>query len=447
MNLFYDHVNDKLQESITSIIKKNIEDKEIIKNSKNLDLEKIQSFFASDIFRSLFNVIELLSGDIKGQLLYQIIKIVVDKLQEIQKLNENYLLALNKPEDLVVSCVYVIDANNCIEIFPDFKKKIKNILQKEFYDRLKVYYRNITSLFNNTIRIGCLKSIELMFIELENKFLRNLFTTQWNEDVLGGIFESFKSYFNRCFVKTLKHQHILIIIVRSFIDNFTNFYQEELIHSLRSLNRKKLGESPLTQYKLKYLKLSPEDIKYEVKKEERLDLVDRSSTPNKANQLAKSPNIVKKLDKYDVYNSQKKDEIVKFKKYDFPVKKFDKESKQYNPAVVFKKIGEDMKLFKDFMEGFKEDAKEPFSKKLTLSLGNNYVDLYVRKFVAIKDILNCTQKSIPDTIKLVFKDSFSGPEGKALLEALLYAREDHKATTKADLKKYYLNTYDNDNNS
>jgi len=444
MHLFYDHVNDKLQESVTSIISKNLEDKEIIKTTKNLDLEKIQSFYASDIFRSLFNVVELLCGDIKGHLLFQIIKIVIDKMQEIQKVNDNYLSALNKTEELVVSCVYVLDAHNCVEIFPDFKKKIKNILQKEFYDRLKVYYRNTTSLFNNTIRIGCLKAIELMFIEMEHKFLSKILTTEWNEDVLTGIFESFKTYFNRGFVKILKHQHILIIIIRSFIDNFVNCYVEELIHSLRSLNRKKLGESPLSEYKLKYLKLSPDDIKYEAKKEDKLYQSENinSASPNKIN---KSKTFVKKLDKYDVTNLNKKDENVKFKKYDFPVKKFNKESKEYNPSVVFKKIVEDMKIFKDFLDEFKEDAKEPFSKKLTLTLGNNFIELYIRKFLAIKDILNCTQKSIPDTIKLVFKDSYTGIEGKVLLEALLYAREDNKATTKPDLKKYYLNSYDNDN--
>lgn len=425
-----------------------MQDKEAIKKNKNLDLEKVQSFYANDIFRSLFNVIELLSGDIKGQLLYQIIKIVIDKLQEIQKLNDNNLVALNKSDELIISCVYVLDANNCIEIFPDFKKKIKNILQKEFYDRLKVYFRNTTSLFNNTIRMGCLKVMELMFIDLEHDFLRKIFTIEWTEDVLLGIFDSFRSYFNRGFVKILKHQHILMVIVRSFIDNLVNYYVEEIIHSLRSLNRKKLGESLLSEYKLIHLKLSAEDIKYgEVKKEDKLELSELPSSNNKINLKAKSQNIAKNLDKYNLHNPNKKDEVIKFKKYDFPVKKFDNESKQYNPAIVYKKIVEDMKLFKEFMDGFREEAKEPFSKKLNLTLGDNFIELYVRKFIAIRDILNCTQKTLPDTIKLIYKDSFSGIEGKVFLEALLYAREDHKATTKPDLKKYYLNTYDNDNNA
>jgi hypothetical protein len=429
MHLFYDHVAEKLQESVTVILSKNLEDKKLLKNTKNLDLEKIQSFYASDIYRSLFTVIELLSGDIKGQLLYQVIKIVVDKLQEVQTINEDHLRKLSNPDELIISCVYVLDANNCIEAFPDFKKKIKSILQKDFHDRLKITYSNIRVIFNGTVTLGCRKTIELIFLDLENKFIRKLFTNEWNEEVLTGVFESFKEYFNRGLVKILKHEHILVMIEKTFIENFINYYVEEIIHSLRSLNRKTLGESELTKYKLKYLKLNPEDLKYS-----------RKETKEVA---AKIGPVTKNLDKFVKGSHNKKTNEEKFKKYEFPVKNFNKESKQYNPAHVYKLIIDDIRLFKLFLDGFKENAKDPFSKKIKNTLGDTYIEICLRKLIIIKDILSCTQNSIPEKI-LQFKESYHGFDGKVLLEALLYAREDSKATTKPDCKKYFLMIYEGD---
>src|SRR3954470_3269250 len=112
MHHFYDHVNSILQENIDNILTKNQEDKGQLVGLKNFEPEKLQSFYASDIFRSLFNVIELLSGDIKGQLLFQIVKVVVDKLQDIQKLNDNTLIQLSGSDEMIVACVYVLDASN-----------------------------------------------------------------------------------------------------------------------------------------------------------------------------------------------------------------------------------------------------------------------------------------------------------------------------------------------
>jgi hypothetical protein len=447
MHLFYEHVDSILDENIRNILSKNLEDKSQLVGSKNVDLDKLTSYYASDIFRSLFNVIELLSGDIKGKLLYEIVKTVIGKLKEIQGDNDQNLLDLNSSSDLICSCVYTLDAHNCLEIFPEFKKKIKKLLQKEFYDRLKIYFTNSLSIFNNTIRLGCSKSVDLMFIEVENNFLQKIFTIEWNEDVLRGTFETFRTYFNRGFSKILKQQNILLIIVRSFIDNFINYYVEEIIHSVRSLNRKnRIENGVMIKYKLKFLKLSPELVKYSsgaatsFKKED--EISDKKIQNNFIDTSSKHNAYIKVLDKY-VQNPNKKDDEQKFKKYDFPVKKFNKESKQYNPAIVFKKIHEDFKIFSNFSNSFKEDTKEPFSKNFTQHLGQNYINTYLNKFNAIMDVLKCSQDSLKDTIPLMFKESFSGEDGKVLLEALLYIREDFKSVTKPDLKKFYLSRYDN----
>ena len=76
-------------------------------------------------------------------------------------------------------------------------------------------------------------------------------------------------------------------------------------------------------------------------------------------------------------------------------------------------------------------------------MGQNYINTYLNKFNAILDVLKCSQDSLKDTIPIMFKESFSGQDGKVLLEALLYIREDFKSVTKPDLKKFYLGRYDN----
>src|SRR6185437_4776359 len=103
------------------------------------------------------------------------------------------------------------------------------------------------------------------------------------------------------------------------------------------------------RYVLKYLKIFPEDIKYEMKKEE--NNANEESSPDKKrtyqatqNNIPKSPmpNEMKNVKVLDKFAPGKKDEHQpKFKKYSFPVKKFNKESKVYNPTDVFKKIEND----------------------------------------------------------------------------------------------------------
>jgi hypothetical protein len=434
MHLFYDHVNGILEDNIKNILSKNFEDKETLRNAKNTDIEKIQSFYASDIFRSLFSVVELLSADLKGQLLYEICKVVIDKLKEVHTDNDSFLLKLNSTKDIVCSCIFTLDANSCLEIFPDFKKKIKSVLHKEFYERLKLQFNNVISAFNHSIKLGNNKTIELMFLDIEKNFISKLLTNEWNEDVLNGSCETFRSFFNRGFSKILKQPYILLILVRSYIDMFVNFYIEELIHSVRSLKRKFLTEGPLRNYQFKYLKLSADNLKYSFK-EANQNLNDLALKPEKSN--------VKKLDQF-VESQSKKVEEVKYKKYDFPVKNFSKESKDIPSGVIVKKIQEDSDRFKKFLESFKEGAKEPFSKNFTQYLGDNYIRTYLLKFESILGLLSCNKNQLDDdSIISFFKESFSGEDGKVLLEALLHVREDYKVLTKPDMKKFYLRRYDN----
>ena len=65
-----------------------------------------------------------------------------------------------------------------------------------------------------------------------------MFTSEWNDEILEDIFGTFEEYFNKGFVKILKSQNNLLILVRSFIDSFMWYYIEEIIHSIRSFLEK-----------------------------------------------------------------------------------------------------------------------------------------------------------------------------------------------------------------
>ena len=233
MHYFYEHVNEVLDSNLNTVLKKDAQDKNKLKSAKNIDLGNIQSYYATDVYNAITNVIDLLCGDFKGQLLFQIINQIFSKLEQLIKASDENI---KKSENLIVACVYVNDANKCLEQFPKFKKKIKSLLPKDLYKHVKLSYINsnpgVLSLYNANIRNGCQKIIELMIKEIESKTLNKMFTSEWNDEVLEDIFGTFKEYFNKGFVKILKSQNNLLILVRSFIDCFVWYYVEEIIHSV-----------------------------------------------------------------------------------------------------------------------------------------------------------------------------------------------------------------------
>jgi hypothetical protein len=129
-------------------------------------------------------------------------------------------------------------------------------------------------------------------------------------------------------------------------------------------------------------------------------------------------------------------------KYNFPVKKLDNKHKMPQKEMI-ERITADYKLFEDFLKSFTSDSEEKFSKYFEGSLGANYINTYLNRFIALLDILKCSQGNLKDSIVYVFRESFTGEEGRALLEALFYIREDYKTITlSAELRKYYLSLYD-----
>ena len=82
---FYDHVDGVLDDKLNAAINKNQEDKKALLNNKKLNLSNIRSYYATDIYSAIINVIDLLSGDFKGELMFQIIKQICDKIKNLIK--------------------------------------------------------------------------------------------------------------------------------------------------------------------------------------------------------------------------------------------------------------------------------------------------------------------------------------------------------------------------
>ena len=435
MHFFFEHVNQVLDSNLNAVLKKDAQDKKKLMSAKNLDLGNIQSYYATDVYNSLSQVIDLLSGDFKGQLLFQIINQICRKIETLIKATEENV---KKSENLIVACVYVSDANKCLEQFPKFKKKIKGLLPKDLYKHIKLTFisssPSILSLYNSNIRNGCQKIVELMFKEIESKTLNKMFTSEWTDDILEEIFGTFKEYFNKGFVKILKSQNNLLILVRCFIESFMWYYIEEIIHSIRSLFRKNLSnskDSALAMYEIKYLSLNESELKYKKKKDKGKD----------EKEAVEDFGIIdiKKLDKENKEDSKNP---LKFKKYVYPVKKFDKKDKTFKSKESIERIVRDKEIFSDFLYEFSDETTSPFSSQFSETLGSNYISNFEHKFEAIINVTRCqSQNEIKEKI-IQLKEYYYGNDGKALAEALLYIREDMENFTKQDMKTYFLSCFD-----
>ena len=437
MHYFYDHINEVLDSNLNVVLQKNREDKNKLKTQKKIDLSNIHSYYATDVYSSIINVIDLLSGDFQDMLLFQIIKQICEKIELLIKTSDEELKNLNKPEELIIACVYVSDSSNCLEIFPKFKKKIKSLLPKDLYKHIKLRFisstPSILSMYNQNLRTGCNKVIELMFKDLESSYLNKMFTAEWNDDILEGIFGTFGEYFNKGFVKILKSQNNLLILVRSFIDCFVWYYIEEIIHSVRSLQRKILvtcKDSALVKYQFKYLTMNDDELVYKEKKKKNKKKSYEDFEILGAAELAD----IKDLNNND--EQQKK----KFEKYPFPVKKFKDSDKEYDCLKVIDRIGKDKEIFSDFLFGFSDETTHPFSVHFSETLGSNYIQNFENKFDVVLNVLKCHFSALKENITH-FKEYYNGNDGKSFLEALLYVRQDTENVTKPDMKLYLLDCF------
>lgn len=404
MNFFFEYISEMLEKNVETIISKNLQDKLDIKNNKNLNPSDITSYYASDIFKNVFGVVEALSGDIRGDMMLTINSIVIEKLMTMEKINQENVKKLSHPEDVLVACVYIIDADNCIEEFPSYRKKLKQILNENYHENLKARFNSAKKEYAETIRLASGKLIELIFFDIELVYLSKLFSSKWNDEVLEGVFDSFKKYF-KGFLKIFKNQNILLMIIRSFIQQFTEYYSEEIIHSVRSIFRKeKKSKDPyhIFTYQFKTLKCLEDEENSSIKTED----VINSKTGNVNSEI--------KENKYDVKDN-------KHHKYNFPIKTLEESWKKPNFKRIKELIENDCRIFSSFLDGFKENAINPFSKFFEVNL-DTFVTGQANKLLVMIKILQVEDNLLKPTIEAYYKEVYSGDDGRALLDALLYLR-------------------------
>ena len=177
MAILYDKLEGELRIGIDNIIERNMEDKRKIKEGKNINLENIKSYFARDCFTTIFYIIDLLSGDVKGKPLYDICKITSDKVLQITNKNKLQLNDLDEENDLIVSCIFVLDALSLREQFPQYSKKLKALMQPQFYNIWKsINKTQIKKTIERNISEGVKKLVEILFISIEKTFLKKILT-------------------------------------------------------------------------------------------------------------------------------------------------------------------------------------------------------------------------------------------------------------------------------
>ena len=74
MSLFYENIHDMMEGDCISILKRDLEEKKALKNYTG-NVASIQTFYAWNIYNILFKIVNALSNDIKGLLLYQVVKV------------------------------------------------------------------------------------------------------------------------------------------------------------------------------------------------------------------------------------------------------------------------------------------------------------------------------------------------------------------------------------
>jgi hypothetical protein len=126
------------------------------------------------------------------------------------------------------------------------------------------------------------------------------------------------------------------------------------------------------------------------------------------------------------------------KKYYFQIKELDAFGKNYNPSDAIKKFEEDLNIFKEFLNLFRDDPPK-FSKNLLNPLGKNLLDTSRDKLEFAFNIVKCQNETLTTNI-VNFKTYFHGEEGKALFEALFFMRENYNKMN-ANEKLFYYNMY------
>lgn len=398
-NYYIEYISDILDEAMDKILIKNLKEKEEFKKQK-MKFSDITSFYASDVFRNVFSIIEPLSGDIKGDTMLTLSSVVMMKLVEMERKNRENISKLNNPDDIIIACVYILDSDNCINELPNYKEKMKTLLDESLHNNMKDRFNHTKVEYGETIKFSINKVNELLLLDVELFYTSKMFTNNWNESLVLDSINYFRGFF-KSFCKMFQNQNIMSMLIRGFIEKFIFIYIESIIHSVRSIYRKeKKSKDPFSifTYKLKILKCL----------EEVETGVDRKISKDEENMGDKKENVYEQKDN-------------KNNKYSFPVKTLEEQWKKPIFKIVKEMFEIDNKNFCYFLDSFKESSMNPFNNNFTLKL-DFFVANYYNKIAVLNKILLCEENQLKSLVEGYFKECYIGDEAKPLLDALLFLR-------------------------
>lgn len=385
---FCEYIDSLFDESTDRILTKTYMEKQSLLEMKKKP-EDITSYYASDIFQTAYNILNSLSGDIKGLFMMHMNGLIIQKMTFLESKRREQIKDISSPSNILIACVYLLESDNCISEFPNFKEKIRELIIDEAQSDLRFKFDRLNKEFINSMKICSEKVIDLIYFDIELYQLSKMFTSQWSKALVINCFDVFKSYLN-IFNKIFKNQTVLMFLIKNFIQSFLEYYFEEIIHSIRSIYKKEVTKKKNTymyNYNLRYIKSFEEG-------------------------KGGENNIYNKID-------------VKEGKYIFPIKTIEDSWKILNIKTVKENIKNDFNNFSDLMDSFKENSLSPFSKDFDLKL-DFFVVGFVNKFSTIIKIIYADNIEILNQIiRVDFKDSFN-PQNQldnAILECILFLRQ------------------------
>jgi hypothetical protein len=189
--------------------------------------------------------------------------------------------------------------------------------------------------------------------------------------------------FRNGFIKIIKDQFILNRLVKTFIEFLFGYYFEEMIFSISSRFYKNLKDYYVNNHNFKFIDFN---------------------------------------NRKDLQSDKQK-----------PIKQF-KNEKEITKDFIIANLQNDLVLLKDFLN----NLENSFKNFIQIEIGENYLKTFIKKIDSIHLLTYCPKNDITNTL-MMFKDSFRGAEGVALLESLLLIRDD--VVKEKDLIKFYVKEY------
>ena len=196
-----------------------------------------------------------------------------------------------------------------------------------------------------------------------------------------------------------------------------------MIYTIRTIFKKKVENLTVEKYHFKYIKcLDDEEGNKKREKEKEKEAKENKGIKEKTSLDNNDSTQVKDLNNINKSFKQTNEKYIKAFKY---MEKDDRNRDKFNQQAFLEKLYQDFNNFNEFINCFREDTKEPFTKQYDCILGENFLNQFIDKFeVAINTIKIAPKSKLEDYIRSTYKECFHGTDGKVLLEILLILRKD-----------------------